>query len=142
MAETLMGWLAPDRVIYAQDRTQTMTEMVATVNRVIAMMEQSSAEKVHHIIDQSNQPVQAENIDISDANQELSRFLKHPKTGWVLTCYGSNMYMQYVNWVLAYENQARSQHFENAQSAVDFLMTIEPSLTKKPNVQAFLEHFG
>ena len=142
MAETLMGWLVPDHVIYAQDRTLTLQEMYAAVNRSVSMMEQSSADKVHHIIDQRHHPSAAEDIDINVANQELSRFLTHPKTGWVLTCYGDNMYMQYVNWVLAHENQARSKHFNSAQEAVEFLMSVDAALTERPDVEAFLKDFG
>ena len=141
MAETRMKWLMPGRIIYAQDRTADLDGVKASVDFALQMMESSEAATIHHIIDQRHQPAQAEDIDINTANRELSRMLTHPKTGWILTCYGSNMYMQYVNWVLAHENQARSKHFETAQEALAFLYEVDDSLGDMPDVENFLKDF-
>ena len=141
MPKTLMEWFVPDRIIYAQDRTQELDEMTAAVDLAVQMMEQSSAATVHHLIDQRYQPTAAENIDLNLASRNLRRFLTHPKTGWVLTCYGSSMFLQYANWVLAHENQVLSRHFDSAREALDFLMSVDDSLGNMPDVEAFMQDF-
>ena len=141
MAETLMGWLVPDRVVYALARASSLEENRLATNRAVQLMEESSAEKVHHIIDQSRFQPTMVNVDLGDVSQDLSRMLRHPKLGWVLTCYGDNLFVQYVNWLLTHENQARSQHFDNAQAAVDFLLGVDETLPEIPNLEAFMKDF-
>jgi len=141
MAETLMGWLIPNRVIYALARAHSIEENRLAVNRAIQLMDESSAPAIHHIIDQSQFSPKMANADPADVSTDLRRMLQHPKVGWVLTCYGDNLFVKYVNWVLAHENQVKSRHFETANVAASFLVGVDDSLPPLPDVDAFIKDF-
>jgi len=119
-------WYLEDRIIWLHSSGVVTAEEAQGVDpELVALFDQSSAEQVHVIVDNS----EAERMPAPTAFMSL-QWPKHPKLGWSVVYGEKRKMIKFITATVAQLFKAHTRIVETFDEAVDALQLLDPTLPK------------
>ncbi len=123
-----LDWLIPNKVAYARVYGRHTIEDMERSNADFKILLDAAGGPAHLIMDMRA----AENLPIQiKRGQESLEVAKHPNLGWVVSVGSTNEIVKYVGIMLVKIFRLRFQRLNSMQEVIDFLHSLDPSITDR-----------
>ncbi len=126
--QQMPSWYVKDRVLYNYyGKVVTLEDLSRQAEIDIQMAEQSSAERIHYIIDARE--VQSYPVSILSINNALKDLLRHPKTGFVIVLANHNRLLRTLAQIIPQVFGVQVKVFAQLTEALEFIRHEDKTLS-------------
>lgn len=127
-------WLLPNRIIYFRVHgTVTSAELPDTDSAVLTMLDESDADKIHILFDDSDL------VKMPGINEMMSlKYIRHARVGWIITPQ-RNAFIRFVGSVVGQTAGVKFRFVDSLEGGLKTLSKMDLSL---PSMNILSEHLA